>query len=118
MCVNLKRNSVQPIIEQFPVEHNEISFLFTKDVHLLESQFVADLLEAYSEKSLCQLDYSGKLTFLTFDSLANKDWKLSDFVIICENTPVIFLDHVKPISLNNKDLLLKFRIFIGSWFFV
>lgn len=70
-------------------------------------------MDAYSDKSLCELDYSGKITFLNFDSFVFKEWKLSDFVIICESTPVIFLDHVKPISLNNKDLLLKFRIFIG-----
>ena len=80
----------------------------------MESPFIKNILDAFSDFDENELEGDSKIMYLTFDSLEHKDWKISDFVILCEQAPVILLDHVRQISVNNKDLIFKFRNLIGK----
>ena len=105
------------LIETFPVEENEISSLVTQNIKIMESQFISNIMDAFSNTPVDQMDCNGKIIYLGFDSIEFKNWKSQDFHSICDKSPVIFLDYVKQISLNNKDLVSKFRNFVGKDFF-
>ena len=79
----------------------------------MESPFIENILDVFSDINTNELEGNSKIMYLTFDSLEHRDWNINDFVILCENSPVILLDHVKQMSINNKELIFKFRNFIG-----
>jgi predicted ATPase len=73
-------------------------------------------MDAFTTPNISELECNGKIFYIGFDSIVHKNWKSKDFTILCESSPVIFIDHLKPISLNNRDLISKFRDFVGISF--
>lgn len=83
---------------------------------VLESPFVSDVMDAFApgDGAEAVANASGKIVFLGFDSLEFGDWRPADFVWLCRRAPVLFVDHAKPISLNHRELVSRFRDLVGG----
>jgi predicted ATPase len=77
---------------------------------------VENIFEVYSEKEVQDMDFNGKLFIINFDHIDRKNWGASDFLAICEQTPMVLLYNLKVIDLTDRNLSRRFILFIGmSW---
>lgn len=104
------------MISQSPNRENEISTLFTRNIRVIESSMIEDIFEAYSGKDVGQMKFTSKLFIINFDHLDNKNWGATDFIAICEQSPMVLLDNLKAIDLSDKNLSRRFILFIGTTF--
>lgn len=101
-----------------PSRENDITTLFRRNIRVIESAFVLNIFEAFSNKKPEEMDFNGKLLIINFDHLENKNWGASDFLAVCEQTPMVLLDNLKTIDLSDRNLARRFILFIGNNFFV
>ena len=101
-----------------PNRENDITTLFRRNIRVIESAFVLNIFEAFSNKKPEEMDFNGKLLIINFDHLENKNWGASDFLAVCEQTPIVLLDNLKTIDLSDRNLARRFILFIGNNFFV
>lgn len=101
-----------------PNRENDITTLFRRNIRVIESAFVLNIFEAFSNKKPEEMDFNGKLLIINFDHLENKNWGASDFLAVCEQTPMVLLDNLKTIDLSDRNLARRFILFIGNNFFV
>jgi predicted ATPase len=83
----------------------------------MESIFVSDIFEVFSEKPASELNFNGKIVIINFKYLQEKNWGTSDFLALCEQSPIILLDNLQEIDLSDKNLARRFILFIGKWDF-
>ena len=107
------RNSFQRIISYFPLKEHDITTLFNRNIRVLESKFVSDIFEVFSNKPEEDLIFDGEIVIINFKYLQDKNWGASDFLALCEQSPVILLDNLQQINLSDKNLARRFILFIG-----
>lgn len=112
---NLDRNSFQKILSRFPMKEQDISTLFNRNIQVLQSTFVSDIFEVFSDKPSEHMNFDGKIIIINFRSFQEKNWGSSDFLALCEQSPIILLDNLTQIDLSNKNLARRFILFIGSF---
>ena len=96
-----------------PNKENDITTLFTRNIRVIESPFVSNIIEAFSNKKPEEMNFDGKLLIINFDHLENKNWGASDFLAVCEQAPMVLLDNLKHIDLSDRNLARRFILFIG-----
>ena len=101
------------MISYKPSKENEISTIFKRNIRIIESPFISNIFEAYSEKTPNEMDFNSKIFIINFDHLEKNNWGASDFLAICEEAPIILLDNLKQIDLSDRNLARRFILFIG-----
>jgi len=76
---------------------------------------VSDIFEVFSNKPEEELIFDGEIVIINFKYLQDKNWGASDFLALCEQSPVILLDNLQQINLSDKNLARRFILFIGIW---
>lgn len=112
---NSVRNSFQKILSRFPMQEQDISTLFNRNIQVMQSTFVSDIFEVFSDKPSEQMTFDGKIVIVNFRSFQEKNWGASDFLALCGQSPIILLDDLTQIDLSNKNLARRFILFIGNF---
>lgn len=79
---------------------------------------VESIFEVYSGKDIHEMEFNQKLFIINFDHIDRKNWGASDFLAICEQTPMVLLDNLKAIDLTDRNLSRRFILFIGKFCFL
>ena len=104
----------QVLIDRFPVEQAPIRYLGERNMKLLESEFISNLLYAFDSGQSTCAEGDGKIVYLGFGSILCGDWRAQDFAQLCRRAPVLFLDNVETISLNHIELVRVFSDLLGK----
>ena len=103
------------MINHHPICEEDITTLFSRNIRVLRTQFVSDILEVYSDLPVDELSFDNKIVVLHFKFLQEKNWGASDFLALCEQSPVILLDNLPQIDLSDRNLARRFILFIGGF---
>lgn len=112
--INYDRNTFQRIISFFPLEEQDIQTLFNRNIRVFETKFVSNILDVYLNKNKENMIFEGKIVIINFKSFQTKNWGASDFLALCEQSPIILLDDLDQIDLSDKNLARRFILFIGN----
>lgn len=95
------------------MREQDISTLFSRNIRVMQSTFVSDIFEVFSDKPSDQMTFDGKIVVINFRNFQDRNWGSSDFLALCEQSPIILLDDLAQIDLSNKNLARRFILFIG-----
>ena len=99
------------------MKEQDISTLFNRNIRVMQSTFVSDIFEVFSDQSPDQMTFDGKIVIINFRTFQDQNWGASDFLAMCEQSPIILLDDLTEIDMSNKNLARRFILFIGIFLF-